>query len=357
MSPKKYKSDKKTSTQTIAISPALKDWVERYVNKMREEHPEEENYKSVSAFYCDIIEKVLRAFETGKTLKDFDRMQDSEIEDFYKEDTTNMYIPYVEPAVELNKYEPIDFKTHMRYFLSFYNLFKSSVDPYEIKSIKTFFERIKKRYLYSKLTKDMHIEVIPEKGKAGYSVIIEHTGNYNNLHLLNCKMAAVAFGMMGAKIVDFHYSNQDIYYRFDIETTDLLFDKKTIKNEREQLMKHNLEFLINFNRILSDKDEHLWMRLANNKDIIITYNNLKDLDKVIEELEKDLRNYGKSDELLLKLLKLFEKLHWIIILKESDLSFQIILSENRKEERKYLLEYLSKKGKVSENNGILNLSK
>ena len=74
MTTKRYLSNKKTTQQTISISPSLKDWIRRYVSVMHKKKPEEEYYKSISAFYCYILEKVLKIFQEGKSLDDFDRL-------------------------------------------------------------------------------------------------------------------------------------------------------------------------------------------------------------------------------------------------------------------------------------------
>ncbi len=39
---KKFLSNKRTSKQTIVISPALKEWIERYVNVNRRKNPGDE---------------------------------------------------------------------------------------------------------------------------------------------------------------------------------------------------------------------------------------------------------------------------------------------------------------------------
>jgi len=47
---KKFLSNKKTAQQSISISPALKDWIQRYVNMNHRESPNDMRFKSVSAF-------------------------------------------------------------------------------------------------------------------------------------------------------------------------------------------------------------------------------------------------------------------------------------------------------------------
>ena len=60
MTTKRYMSNKKTSQQTISISPSLKDWIRRYVSVMHKKNPRDRNYKSISAFYYSVMENVLK---------------------------------------------------------------------------------------------------------------------------------------------------------------------------------------------------------------------------------------------------------------------------------------------------------
>jgi len=55
----KYLSQKKTAVQTISLSPALKEWLKRYVNVKHRETPEDIRFKSVSAFITHIIKTSL----------------------------------------------------------------------------------------------------------------------------------------------------------------------------------------------------------------------------------------------------------------------------------------------------------
>ena len=56
---KKFLSEKKTSQQTISISPALKDWIERYVSVNRKEYPKDMRFKSISSFYNYTMDKCM----------------------------------------------------------------------------------------------------------------------------------------------------------------------------------------------------------------------------------------------------------------------------------------------------------
>ncbi|MHA1147984.1 MAG: hypothetical protein ACTSR8_07030 [Promethearchaeota archaeon] len=115
--PKKYLSEKKTKSQNVSMSPALKDWLNRYTNKMKSKFPDNPNYKSVSSFICSVLDKVLTIFEHGKTLDDFNRLIDSEMKEYYDRYSGNVFIPFLEPAVVMNTYLDVDFLINTPLFL------------------------------------------------------------------------------------------------------------------------------------------------------------------------------------------------------------------------------------------------
>ena len=57
MTAQKYLSQKKTVCQTISLSPALKEWVGRYVRVNYKKAPDEDQFKSVSAFISSLLVK------------------------------------------------------------------------------------------------------------------------------------------------------------------------------------------------------------------------------------------------------------------------------------------------------------
>ena len=59
MTSQKYLSLKKTAIQTVSLSPALKEWLQRSVRVHNRQAPKNERFKSVSAFASDAIEKAL----------------------------------------------------------------------------------------------------------------------------------------------------------------------------------------------------------------------------------------------------------------------------------------------------------
>jgi len=353
MTNKRYLSDKKTTQQTISISPSLKDWIRRYVSVMHKKKPEDESYISISAFYCHIMEKVLKMFQEGKSLDDFDRLVDKELDSFYKPMSAEFIVSFIETEVRMNRYSIAVFEENMRFLLGSRKMFMKGINYDDFSTIVNMFNRIGKRYYAAKVTKYINIDFVFEKGKEPFRGIIEHTGHYKNCHHINCKMNAASLGFMGFKIINFQYSEEELYYRMEIIPTDLFYIPKLELKRRQTLSRYNIEYVINYNRVLDDTNNHLWVKMADDEEVIINFKNENSRDTWIENIEKDLRKFGTQQEFLPKLLKYFSHLHWIRFENEKDLSFKINISEEKNgQEREFLLNYISKYSKIHEKDGI-----
>jgi len=358
MTNKRYLSNKKTSQQTISISPSLKDWIKRYVSVKGKEFPDDERYKSISSFYCSIMENILKMFEEGKTLDDFDRLVDKKMDNFFSQLSAEFLIPMVESELRMHRYLITGFEENARFFLGARKNFVRFIDFDDYSTIKTAFNRIKKRFMAAKVTKSMNLDFFTEKGNKQFRGVIEHIGLYKNCHHVNCKMLAEALGIIGFKIIDFLYSEEELYYRFEVVPTDLFFSQKLEKKKRIDLLKHNVEYVINYNRILDDTADHLWVKMAGDSNAIVNFKNDEAREKWIETIENDLRKFGTKEEILLKLLKYFEHLHWIRIENEEELSFRINLLKPKNEmEIEFILKHLSKYSKISEKKDVYYLGK
>jgi len=201
MTPKSYKSNKKTTTQNIAISPALKDWVERYVRKMNQHHPEDDRYKSISAFYCTVMEKVLEVFEKDKNLEDFDRFIDSEVEDYTQKFFFKGLIPMYEIGVEMSRYTPFDMKKLMKYMIFLRNYYMKQFDEYDLTRLKMAFDRMKNLFKTNPVLKDLNVDLYHnERDKKKIKGVLEFSAYYKNLHFINSKFMAAILGFLGVKI-------------------------------------------------------------------------------------------------------------------------------------------------------------
>ncbi|MFW9894545.1 MAG: hypothetical protein ACFFD7_01930 [Candidatus Thorarchaeota archaeon] len=357
MSSKKFLSTKKTAQQTISISPALKDWITRYVHVKNQKNQEDYRFKSVSAFYNYVMEKIMDLFKKGKTIDDLERIEDKKIKQFFDRFTFQATIPLYEMSIEDHKYSPFLFDFNTRFLLLYLEMFKNEVRTHNFEDVDIFFEKLRSRFAKTTISKDMKLELFLSKNKEPAKGILEVIGKYKNLHFENCKFFAAIFGILGVRVTDFIYSPDEYYCRLELLETDLLFNRTELaKNERLKLIKENVDYITNYNRLLNDKDFYLWMRLARDNDIFISFKTKAVFKKWIKNVEEQLRKFGIKGDFLAKILQFFEKLHWIRIENINNLSFRIerVIEEN-KEQRQFLIDYLSEISNLSEVDGICYL--
>ncbi len=356
MSSEKTLSKKKITQQTISISPALKDRIEQYVIENQKKNLKDKRFKSVSAFYTSVFEKLMDILEQGKTLDDLSAFVDTEIKDFFNKISFNALIPYYENAIKTNRYESPTLEKNPFFYFTLRRLYLSRMDPYDIKSIKTIFNRVRNYIFSNNLTKEFRLDLFTGKGRQDLTGIFEHAGLYKNLCFENYKYSAALFGLLGSEITDFLYSRKNNYCRFDLKATDLFYKKDLAKQDRIKLMNQNLSYFINYNRVIEDKDYYLWMKLAADKQVIITFNTEEVKKNWVSVIESEIEKYGDREDFQLNMLKLFEKFHWIEIESENDLIFQIRLSKTKYEQEiHYMLEILSKKSEILHKNGRYQL--
>ena len=111
-------SKKKTTQQTISISPALKARIEQYVSDNHKKMPKDRRFKSISSFHNYVLEKSLDCFDKGKTLDDFETFVDSEISNFFDKITFKAVIPYYEAALKTNRFTDPTFDKLPLFFLT-----------------------------------------------------------------------------------------------------------------------------------------------------------------------------------------------------------------------------------------------
>ncbi|MFX0155163.1 MAG: hypothetical protein ACFE9Q_11605, partial [Candidatus Hodarchaeota archaeon] len=322
-------SKKKITQQTISISPALKDRIERYIHENNKKNPKDKRFKSISAFYNDVMERALDSFEKGKTLDDFEAFADTEIKGFFDKISFKGVIPYYETALRTNRYTPPFFEKNIFFYLTLRNLYLDRMDPYDISSIKGMFNRIKNYMLSNNLTKEVNLDLFTGKTGKELSGVFEYAGLYKNLTIENCKYNAAIFGLLGVKLTDFLYSDKDNYFRFDLKTTDLFYRTDLAKKERIKLINCNLSYFFNFLKIIDDKDYYFWMKLAEDKNVIINFNTEDIQNEWVNLIKKETDEFGEEEDFHLYMLKFFKKLHWIEIESEKDLIFQIKLSRKK----------------------------
>ncbi|KKK46204.1 hypothetical protein LCGC14_0544150 [marine sediment metagenome] len=298
------------------------------------------------------------SFDKGKNLDDFELFVDSEIKDFFEKFTFNALIPYYENAVKTNRYTEPSFEKTPFFFLSLRRLYNQNTDPFDMASITDFFNRIKNYLLSNNITKDVSIDIFTGKSTRDLRAVFEYSGIYKNLCFETCKYTAAFLGLLGIKITECLYSEKDLYYRFDLQATDLFFRKNLEKKERTKLIKQNISLLINYCTIIKDNDYFFWMKMAEDKDFIACFNSLESQEEWINLIITDIMKFSEKEEFLFYLLKFFEKLHWVDIESDKDLIFRIRLSNTKYQiEKKILLNTLSKYSNISDINGKYYLEK
>ncbi|MFX0036933.1 MAG: hypothetical protein ACFE9I_14985, partial [Candidatus Hermodarchaeota archaeon] len=334
MTSKKYLSNKKTAQQTISISPALKDWIKRYVNVKHNEEPNDERFKSVSSFITYILDNIMILFREGKTIEDFKRVEDQVYKDFFDKFTFKATIPLYDMIAESNRYVPISFDFITRFILAVYHFYRGIyLKQKNTEGWQLLFERFKNRVYPSNVLKELRLDIFPSKDKKYGTAYLEFIGKQRNIHFENCKFFAGICGMLGVKVTDFHYSSKDFYCRLDLIETPLVFREELAKKERIKLLQENVNFIINYNRMLNDKDKYLWMNLAEDNDLFVSFKSKKTFNKWLNTIEADLRAFGKKEDFPSKILQFFNKLHWIKIENINDLTFRIEKSlENNNEQ-------------------------
>ena len=357
MTSKKYLSNKKTAQQTISISPALKDWIKRYVNVNHRENPNDERFKSISSFITYILDNIMKLFKEGKTIDDFKRVEDQVYKDFFDKFTFKATIPLYDMVAESNRYVPISFDFITRFIIAVYHFYRSIyLKERGHEGWKLLFERFKNRVYPSNIVKELRLDIFTDKNKKYGTATLEFVGKQRNLHFENCKFFAAICGILGVKVTDFIYSPKDFYCRLDLLETPLVFREELAKKERIKLLKENVDYIINYNIMLDDKDKYLWMNLAEDNNLFISFKNKIVFNKWIKTIEEDLRKFGTQEDFLSKILQFFNKLHWIRIENIKDLSFRIEQSlENNDVQKHFLIEYLSQHSEVSQNNEIYHL--
>jgi len=319
MTSKKFLSTKKTSQQTISISPALKDWVQRYVNVERKKNPKEKKFRSVSAFYNYVMETILRIFESGKSLEDLERFVDSKVQDLFDEISFKALIPLYEDNIEKNKYFPMDIDSMLHILLKYKDFLIDKNNPSD-KSIEKTVKRIKNFMISNNVTKEFRFDIIDN------NYILNYSGTQPNIHFDHTKGLAGLAGILGLKLIDFVYSKN--YVRAVFEKTSLLERKDFAIKERKALFEENTNQFINYHYVVNDKPHHLWIKMSDINNAIISFKDIKSGKKVVEYIIEGLYKHQKG-KLVIDILKLFENFRWIEVIEDvtENLSFRFKISE------------------------------
>ncbi|MFX1379369.1 MAG: hypothetical protein ACFFA4_09760 [Promethearchaeota archaeon] len=336
-------SKKKITQQTISITPDLKERIDNYVIENQKKYPNDKRFKSVSSFYNNVLKKTMDCFDKGKDLDDFENFVDSEFKNFFDKISFKATIPYYEEAIKPNKYTNPTLEKIPSFFLTIRRFYMKLMESRDIISIQNTVSRIKNYLVSNNVTKEFKIDLFTGKSRTDLTGIFEFAGFYKNICYETCKYTSAFFGILGIKIDNIVYSEKDIYYRFDLKATDLFFRDDLAKLERTKLMNENISHFVNYCKIIDDKDYYLWMKVAEDKNAMVCFNNDETRTKWINLIENEITKFSDKEDNRLKILKFFEKLHWIDIENEDDLIFNIRISESKyQSEREFLINLLSK---------------
>ncbi|MEJ2276605.1 MAG: hypothetical protein P8Y70_02480 [Candidatus Lokiarchaeota archaeon] len=346
-------STKKTDRQTISISPALKEWIKRYVNVRSRESPDDERFSSVSSFYNYILHKVMENFERGKSIKDFDSFVDGKVQEFYDEFSFKATIPFYEMVVETNRYTDFRVSDMLKFFISYRRFLLNNADFKKKDEVEKFLKRLEVYFRNNKLAKllNLTLDKTTDYSK-NPSIVLEVVAYYENLIFENLKFASGVLGFLGFKITDFLYSKKSKYSRIKSKVTSLFYLKDLERKERVDLYHYNIRFITNYKRVLNDdKDYYLWMKLASSKNLTVHFKDVMTRDRWMRKIEEDLQRFGSAKEMGLNILKYFDKLHWISLDNENPAIFRITIPEEKfREEREYILKKVSQYANVIERN-------
>ena len=345
MTSKNFLSNKKNIKISFSTSPALMDWIKRYVNKQRSNQPNDERYRSISSFIHYSLENLMKIFEKEKSLDDFDRFLDRTLEDFYDQITFKAIIPHFEEALEMNRYINLSgglvsfyrgFRKTFTDGLSFEELI-DDFDHFSSIIIKRFNNFIKQ----NKITRSLTIE----RDKDLF--IIEYIGNYKNLHFELCKAVAAIAGAVGLKIINSSYmadnSIRFFYMRFDCKADVILTENIPNLKQQKQLGLENLKTMIKYEHILDDKSEHVWLNTSQFNGAIISFSDIQEGVEYIRSKIKELEKTVDPNALSYYILRIFEHFHWLTIDKKDPLSFHYIISKDEHEiEHSIMEEILTK---------------
>jgi hypothetical protein len=337
---------------SISISSDLREKIEKYVNKQDKSFPNDERYKNKSAFLNYILEKVMEIINSGKTLEDLDKLPDSGIIDFFENISFRAVTDFYENAVSMNKFTAIDFLKNPKLFLRYRDLLID--EEIGIHQLESMVERIKKYILTNKLTEDLNFYITGGKTLKNCTGTVEYSGTYKNLHYENTKGLVVILGALGLKVVNFLYSEKELYSKFDFIGTDLSGKYDINLHKLTNLVEENLKFVSNYSRIVNDEDHHLWMELANYEEFFVSFHDEFLFEKWVEEINEDFKIFLKEQPLPLKLLKLFESIHWINIFNDQEYIFTLNLSKDKNDQEfNFLYKTLSEYGTLKKEEKII----
>jgi len=348
MTPKRYLSTKKTEKQTISISPELRNEIEELRRERANNEPENPNYCSISSFYTSIMENMLKFLEEGNEIKELYKYPDNKVKTYFDDFSFKVFAPIYDIFLEANRYSSLDLKSTAFFLLSTRKIYIQYLNPYDLNKIKQIFQKFRKYFIQKKITRSFKFTLKTQKGQKNFHSIFELSTYFKNITFENIKYNALFLGFLGIKVNNIRFPKDATYSRMELETTDLFFNPKSMRTKRMNLSKQNLKKLINFKLILMDQNFYTWVKLAVDKEISISFRDFSDLEDLLDKMGLFSNNEDLMDDILLKRLQFFEKLHWIKINNTHEHSFSIVIpKKDNKNEIEFMVQFLEQFSSVS----------
>ena len=109
------------------------------MKRNKQKKPKDKRFKSISAFYNFVMEKVMDTFDKGKTLDDLESFVDIGTRDFIDKVSFRGIIPFHELIAKANRYKKLDYKQIPGFLYTMRDLFLSGTET-------NIYERIKKQF-------------------------------------------------------------------------------------------------------------------------------------------------------------------------------------------------------------------
>jgi len=349
---------KRTEKQTISISPALKDWIERFVQKKHNENPDSEKYRSISAFYNYILECALKFLKSGKNFGDLNKQKKESKADYLDGLTFRAILSLHEEWLKMNRYRGIDIRRKVPLLITIRKSLINDKNLYNFSDLEEVFEKCIDLAIPEVIGKNLSYHLTKSRKLEDIKLTCEHVGAYKNLQYENLKFLSIILGFLGVELTDFFYSERDSFAQLSYITTQLFFSKKIIRNRRIKLVQKNLDFFKDYSRLLNDFDPYFWMEMSSYDNAFLRFINIKVLDNWIKKIEQDLEFLEMEGDIVSKLLEFFEKIHWIKVDNKKDLKFKFVLEKKQnKEEITFFKEIILKYAQIVQDEGNFSLKK
>ena len=160
---------------------------------------------------------------------------------------------------------------------------------------------------------------------------------------------------MGLKIKNVLYDKHDNYLKINSEKTELFQDKKQRIKERKALLRENIPFLLNDLNLLDDKSQHIWIKLCDNKNALISFKDVRTGTEIINKLIQTIKKISTKKETHERILKIFENFHWISVIDKETLAFKFLIEEENSKEMRIMKNIIVNYSRMTEKNGVFYL--